>query len=275
MALPFALPRATGGLEGSQPHCGWVIGSFLQATGERFGGRVQHSMSGGGLQHSAIGKWRNSRIGVCVVRRWMWNRWPKHPTAVLLWHSRTSGICACSICVPIHAVLEPAGLPEMPQNMPTNAGIEALSTLDPFRFLALSEGLEVGGGYAGLLLAQKKARPLVYEAATGFRATGADRLGNLVLTLERRVGILSGWQALVRAVDARNPAGADGTIAPRTLAHLRPPLRLDNFEALAMRWRDVGEVAVALLSDDNFSPLQETLLLELMLDLPDGAQPAD
>ena len=50
-----------------------------------------------------------------------------------------------------------------------------------------------------------------------------------------------------------------------TLAELSLPLSVDNFEALAVRPDGAGGWHLFLLSDDNFNPLQRTLLLQFQL----------
>ncbi len=44
------------------------------------------------------------------------------------------------------------------------------------------------------------------------------------------------------------------------------PLTIDNFEALATRRGPDGEILIYLMSDDNFSFFQRTLLLMFALD---------
>ena len=51
------------------------------------------------------------------------------------------------------------------------------------------------------------------------------------------------------------------TLAPRELALFEPPLTLDNFEAVDARRGPGGETLIYLLSDDNFSFRQRSLLL--------------
>ena len=47
----------------------------------------------------------------------------------------------------------------------------------------------------------------------------------------------------------------------RELARLHLPLNIDNMEGLALRQGGAGETLVYLISDDNFNPLQRTLLM--------------
>jgi hypothetical protein len=53
-------------------------------------------------------------------------------------------------------------------------------------------------------------------------------------------------------------------IVPEPLAVLHPPMSIDNFEGVAA-FATEGEVRVLMLSDDNFSDAQRTLLLAFSL----------
>jgi hypothetical protein len=46
------------------------------------------------------------------------------------------------------------------------------------------------------------------------------------------------------------------------VVELRPPLTLDNFEGLAVHRLGDGSLRLTLVSDDNFSPLQRTLIVQ-------------
>ena len=58
---------------------------------------------------------------------------------------------------------------------------------------------------------------------------------------------------------------AGGEMAGEELAEWSPPLTSDNFEGIAVRRNDSGETLIYIVSDDNFSPLQRTLLLMFAL----------
>ena len=64
---------------------------------------------------------------------------------------------------------------------------------------------------------------------------------------------------------------AGGAIVPGAvlegveIARLSLPLTVDNFEGLAVRRDAAGGLLVYLVSDDNFNPLQRTLLLMFRL----------
>ena len=55
--------------------------------------------------------------------------------------------------------------------------------------------------------------------------------------------------------------GAGALLQPVEVARLLPPLTLDNMEAIDVRQNERGETLVYMLSDDNNSIIQRTLLL--------------
>ena len=49
------------------------------------------------------------------------------------------------------------------------------------------------------------------------------------------------------------------------LAQITPPISIDNFEGLAVFPEEKGGAIIYILSDDNFSPFQRTLLQQFRL----------
>ena len=157
----------------------------------------------------------------------------------------------------------PEGIAEAPRN----GGLEALVALDDGGLLALSEDLERGDGKAGYLWRDEAWLLLTYRPAEGFKPTGASRLpgsGDL-LVLERAFQPLTGPRirlVQLAASQIRPSADLEGT----ELARWGLPFTVDNFEGLAARRGPDGETLVYLLSDDNFSLLQRTLLVMFELE---------
>ena len=87
--------------------------------------------------------------------------------------------------------------------------------------------------------------------------TGLDASDGLVAQVFRAYDPARGARAIVRVYDG------DTKIAE---AQLKQPLPVDNFEAIAIDRREDGGTRLWLLSDDNFSLEQRTLLLALDLD---------
>jgi len=153
----------------------------------------------------------------------------------------------------------------------SNAAMEALVTLDDGGLLILTEGLDNDRpSKPGWILRNGTAAArLKYNRADRFRPTGATRLANGdLIVVERRYTLIGGVAALLRRVPK-------GTIQPGArldgpeLARIAPPLTVDNLEGVAARRDSAGRTLIYLLSDDNYSVLQRTLLL--MFELSDKA----
>jgi len=149
-----------------------------------------------------------------------------------------------------------------------NRGSEAMIRLPGGRFLVFSEG---GGGVSPVLLFEgdpaargTKTVAMRYRPPDGFRITDAALLpGGGIILLNRRITLFEGFSAtisLVRAPDLK--AGA--ILAGEEIAALGRPLTVDNLEALSVT-REGGRTIVWIASDDNFNPLQRTLLLKFAL----------
>jgi hypothetical protein len=153
---------------------------------------------------------------------------------------------------------------------PANGGLEAMAPLPDGRILVMSEkfrGNKGQGDYIGWLLAANgDSLGRVYLPKVGnFRPTDLAALPNGdVLLLQRRFTLTGGVGArLSRIPAARIKAG--GQLIDQELAQLVPPLSVDNFEGLAVHPDPAGGWLIYLLSDDNFNPLQRTLLLQFHL----------
>ncbi|MBL8670000.1 MAG: esterase-like activity of phytase family protein [Alphaproteobacteria bacterium] len=175
-------------------------------------------------------------------------------------------------------LLGPQAVPDL-ASAPANDGIEAMAWTGD-RALALAEGMPagpdriagwVGTPCAGCAPARLDWQRLAYAVDAGFKPTGATGLpagraggSGDVLVLERRFKPPVFVAARIRRLDgSRIVAGGDLQASP--VAELWPPRRVDNFEGIAA-WSCNGSTHVAIVSDDNFSPLQETLLYEFVLE---------
>jgi hypothetical protein len=159
----------------------------------------------------------------------------------------------------------PRGQPPLPlrtprelQKAPKNAGIETLTRLADGRLLALTEGLETEGEVVGWIGGYRKPwSRLTWLTSGGFQPTGAATLpSGDVLVLERRI-VPPG--ARVRRLEASRIA-ADAVLDGEEIARFEGTLTFDNMEGIDAR-DDAAESLVYLVSDDNYSFLQRTLLL--------------
>lgn len=150
------------------------------------------------------------------------------------------------------------------EHRPTNEGVETLALLPDGSLLAIAEGAWFDDGlHAAVRMAGDGSVPLRYRAEIGFVPTDAEVAGDQLFVIERRLSLL-GWQARVVAVPlAALPTGSEAVFAGHELARISGSTLGENYEALTA-WRDdAGAYRLLLVSDDNFSGLQSTRLLEL------------
>lgn len=160
-------------------------------------------------------------------------------------------------------------LPDAIGDLEANGGLEAFTRLADGRLLLLAEGhnpngadhrawLCCGGGAASHEFAISWPGPYVPTDAATLRSGD-------VLVLLRHFTPIDGVSAKLLKLPARLFAGAPQRIdAGRegiALLNLAPPQAVDNMEGLAILERPNGKTLVFLVSDDNFSALQRTLLL--------------
>jgi hypothetical protein len=163
-----------------------------------------------------------------------------------------------------------AAQPAPMRRWPGNSGAEALVRLADGRFLVIAEGRDQSDPDSdAVLFAGDAAAPgtpalrLRYRRPAGYRATDAALLPDgRVLILNRGFSWLR-FSARLVVADVRGLA-AGATIEGREIAALAAPVNVDNMEALAVT-REGGRTIVWIASDDNFSPLQRTLLLKFEL----------
>jgi hypothetical protein len=169
---------------------------------------------------------------------------------------RYEGLSACTpetLGQPAAETLRPDAI----RAWPINGGVEAaVATSDGY--ILFSE--EAPGGPGRHAVARIPDGGSSYPATDGFVATDAADAGAAgLLLLSRRFSPQRGVAALL----SRLEPGADGYRAVE-LARLAPPLLVDNMEGLAVR-QEADRTTVYLASDNNFNPLQETLLMKFEL----------
>lgn len=153
-------------------------------------------------------------------------------------------------------------VPEEVARAPANGGIEGLTFLEDGRLLAIAEELIQGGRAVGWVSDADGWSPLTYALSDGFVVTDLATLpGGDVLVLERRYQLRIGVAARVRRI-AKTTIAPGAELVSELLAELRPPLAVDNMEGISAR-RDPasGKTLIYMISDDNFSITQRTLLM--------------
>lgn len=159
----------------------------------------------------------------------------------------------------------PIAVPAELSRAPSNGGIEGLTTLPDSKLLALTEEFaNPDGSFKGWLLDGNRFAGLSYLPTKGFRVTDCAALKNGdVLVLERRyvpIGVLSARLTLVDGTTIM----PGGKLSGREILRIEHPLVVENFEGLAVQQTAQGTM-IYLVSDDNYNPFQQTLLLQFLL----------
>ena len=147
---------------------------------------------------------------------------------------------------------------------PSNSGIEALTNLADGRLFAVAErvGAWGGEGLMGWVIDGETADDLVYLQGPNMSPTGADRLEDIVYIVERAFSLLGGFRT--RIVSLQSDLIEPGArLETKELAAFRWGDFGENFEAIVARRGPDGRIFLYLLTDDNFSFFQETLLVQL------------
>ncbi len=149
--------------------------------------------------------------------------------------------------------------------LPPNGGIEAMAKVGG-AWLYIAEA-QLAGRHEGVLLSpaglNRNYARVAVDVPAPYSPTDAHALGDdQILILARRFSPMQGVGAalLLAPVDGARMALGKSEL----LAELAPPLTVDNMEGLAVV-RSGARTFVYLVSDDNFSPLQRTLVLKFEL----------
>jgi hypothetical protein len=160
----------------------------------------------------------------------------------------------------------PVPIPAEIAKAPSNGGLEGLTVLSDGRLLALTEEFQnPDGSFKGWLIDGERFFEVSYLPSQDFKVTDCAALNNGdVIVLERRyipLVSLSARLTLVRAQHVQPGA----TLTGEELLRLQYPLDVDNFEGVAVQEDPIKGTIIYIVSDDNYHPLQRTLLLQFRL----------
>jgi hypothetical protein len=161
----------------------------------------------------------------------------------------------------------PIALPEDFKSQPDNGGVESLAAWPDGRVLLISEqARNADGDFKAWLLLGNAWHALGYAVGGEYLPTDSAALpGGDLVVLERRFGVLTPLGArLVRVPGQRVKPG--GRLYGEVLAEWGAPYSVDNMEGLAVARAADGGVLLWLISDDNKSPAQRTLLMLFKLE---------
>jgi hypothetical protein len=165
----------------------------------------------------------------------------------------------------------PIPIPPGISRLPNNKGLEAMVVVPaglPLAgtLIALSErGLDPQGNLRGFLIGGPSAGEFAIRRSDEFDISDCALLpsGDLLI-LERRFFWWSGVAMRIRRIPLA--AIAPGAlVAGRELIFADMGYQIDNMEGLSVHRSADGELIVTLVSDDNFSVLQRTILLQFKL----------
>ena len=154
---------------------------------------------------------------------------------------------------------------------PSNGGLEAIAGRGGVRLAISEEMLLADGRNAALVRSGNRWVETGVAAPDDYKPTDADYIGpaagggDRYLILFRRYSLSYGVGARLGMITVFPGRPGESAILPAEhLAELRGPYNIDNMEGLAVR-HDSGRTLIYVLSDDNFSGLQRTVLLKFEL----------
>ena len=160
-------------------------------------------------------------------------------------------------------------VPQGVEDLPSNLGLEAMVFIPRKSrhlggtLVAFSEcDLNSSGDLKSFLIGGRSPGDFVVKRTGGFDISDAALLpGGDILLLERQYSFLRGVAVRIRRLhldDIMPGALVDGP----TIIEASGSEEIDNMEAISVHRSPSGEIIFTLMSDDNFSPVQRTLLLQ-------------
>jgi hypothetical protein len=164
-------------------------------------------------------------------------------------------------------VLAPADI----RKLPYNSGVEALVTAPKGSSLAgaliaISErGLDSEGNIKAYLIGGPSPGSFAVRRSDSFDVSDATLLpGGDLLLLERKLTLLGGIGVRIRRV-ALAMIGPDAVVDGPSIFDADLGQEIDNFEGLDVHVTAEGDTVLTLVSDDNFSAIQRTLMVQFTL----------
>ncbi len=171
----------------------------------------------------------------------------------------------------LQAIGRPIAVPPGIKDLPNNQGIEALVAVPkkfPLRgtLIAISEcGLCTGGDIKAFLIGGPSPGEFWVKRTGGYDVSDATLLpGGDLLILERRYSLTSGIAIRIRRI-AGSAIRPGVTVDGPAILEADARCVIDNAEAISIHRAPEGRFVITILTDDNFSPLQRTLLLQFTM----------
>jgi len=169
------------------------------------------------------------------------------------------------------ATAEEVTLPKAASKLPNNKGLEALVMVPkglPLAgtLIAISErGLDSGGNLIAFLVGGKTPGQFAVRRTNNFDVSDAVLLasGDLLI-LERKFSWLTGMVVRIRRIPLTSVAPGAAVDGP-VIFNADLGEEIDNMEGIDAHVTPEGDTVLTMISDDNFSMLQRTLLLQFTL----------
>jgi hypothetical protein len=166
---------------------------------------------------------------------------------------------------------QPIPLPPAMRKLPYNKGLEALVAVPkgmPLAgtLIALSErGLDTDGNIIGFLIGGPQPGDFAVRRTDNFDISDAVllRSGDLLI-LERKFSWLSGVGIRIRRIALKSLVRG-ATIDGPSIFEADLGYEIDNMEGIDAHVTPEGDTVLTMVSDDNFSMIQRTLLLQFTL----------
>ncbi len=141
-----------------------------------------------------------------------------------------------------------------------NRGVEALAFTEDGALIAIAESGDKKRAFGWIVNDDGSRAPFHWRRPTAFSPTAASVVGGDLYVVERAYSPLAGVRARILKTPAADVV-AGSEISATLLAQFNAAQGIDNFEGLSAREDADGRTFIYLVSDDNFSATQKTLLV--------------
>jgi hypothetical protein len=161
-------------------------------------------------------------------------------------------------------------LPPAAKRLPNNKGLEALVVVPKGQplagtLIAMSErGLDANGDLIAFLVGGPSPGQFSIHRTEDFDVSDAVLLANDLLILERKFSWLGGLGIRIRRLPLKSVAPGALVDGP-AIFQADLGQEIDNMEGIDAHVTPEGDTVLTMISDDNFSLLQRTLLLQFTL----------
>lgn len=159
-----------------------------------------------------------------------------------------------------------------------NKGAESIIRLKDGRFIVIGESVD-NSTHPALLFSGdpvepgSSVMPFRFRPPSGYRVTDGVQLPDgRIAFVNRAVGFPQGFSAKISLMNSIS-INRGATVSATVIASLAPPLLVDNLEGIAVT-QEAGDTFLWLISDNNFSIFQRTILMKFRLPpAPDSKKP--